>query len=370
MKFAASQSALLDGFMPLAGVVPSKTPLPALGHILAELKGNSLSLAATDLEVSMQRTIEVTGSEDGRALLPARRLIEIIRELPDIALKISIGKGNRITIEGDRGSYKLGGEEVEGYPELPKLKKPQVLEFDRGRMRRLISKTLFAISHDELRPQLTGILLQIKPGELRCISTDGHRLVRLVALDTKYKGEAYDFIVPAKAMAAVLRNAEGDGPLELSFEGTQLCFTFGQTKLTTRLIEGRYPNYEAVIPQSNENTLRLDLDSLRAAVRRVAIFANEVSRQVRLRLAADKLQILSEDVEAGGEAQETVPCDYQGTPMDIGYNANYLLDILKKVDTNEVVFELGTPTSAGLVKPSEQEKNEDLLMLIMPVRLN
>lgn len=370
MKFSASQNVLLGGFMPLSGIIPSKTPLPALGHVLAELSGNTLSLAATDLEVSMQTSIEVKGTEDGKALLPARRIIEIIRELPDIPLKISIDKNNRIKIEGDQGNYKLSGEDVEGYPQLPTLKKPVTLVLDRAKLHRLISKTLFAVSRDELRPQLTGIMLQVKSGEVCCVSTDGHRLVRISALKVDYQGDEHDFIVPAKAMMAVLRNAEGDGPLELSFEGTQLCFAFGSTKLTTRLIEGRYPNYEAVIPQSNENILKLDLDGFRSAVRRVAIFSNEVSRQIRLRISPETIEILAEDVEAGGEARETIPCEYQGTPMDIGYNANYVLDVLKQIDTGDVVLEFGTPTTAGLVKPSEQEENEDLLMLIMPVRLN
>ncbi len=370
MKFSASKNALLSGFVPLSAVIPSKSPLPALSNVLAELRGNTLSLAATDLEVSMQTAIEVLGTEDGKALLPAKRIFEILRELPEISLKIAIDKNHRITIEGDQGNYKVSGEDVEGYPQIPQLQKPQVFQIDVGRLHRLIEKTYFAISKDELRPQLTGILLQVRSGEVRCVSTDGHRLVRITSLETGYEGEAHDFIVPGKAMMAVLRNAEGEGPVELRFEATQLSFAFQQMKLTTRLIEGRYPNYEAVIPKTNENILKLDTDTFRSAVRRVAIFSNEVSRQIRLRLAKDNVEIMAEDVEAGGEARETVACDYQGTPMDIGYNANYIMDVLKQIDTTEVIFELGAPTSAGLVKPSEQEKNEDLLMLIMPVRLS
>ncbi|MFH1010852.1 MAG: DNA polymerase III subunit beta [bacterium] len=370
MKFSASQSTLLSGFLPLSGVVPSKSPLPALGYILAELRGNSLTLAATDLEVTMENRIEVVGEKDGKALLPARRIMEIFRELPDISVSISVDKGNRISIQGDSGNYKLSGEDVEGYPQLPRLQKAEVFPMDRARLHRLISKTLFAVSRDELRPQLTGVLLQVQASEIRCISTDGHRLVQARALEIPYGGEPHDFIVPAKAMATVLRNSEGEGQMELQFEGTQLCFVFGEMKLTTRLIEGRYPNYEAVIPKSNENILKLELDAFRSAVRRVAIFSSEVSRQIRLQLAAESVEISAEDVESGGEARERVPCEYRGTPMDIGYNASYVLDVLKQVDTSEVVLELGTPTSAGLVKPTEQEKNEDLLMLIMPVRLN
>jgi DNA polymerase-3 subunit beta len=370
MKFSASQSTLLSGFTPLAGVIPSKSPLPALAHVFAELRGNKLTLAATDLEVSMETVIEVAGKADGKALLPARRITEIIRELPEMMLSIAVDKGHRITIEGESGNYKLSGEDVEGYPQLPTLQKPEVFAIDKGRLQRLISKTLFAVSRDELRPQLTGVLLQVRSGEVRCVSTDGHRLVQVKAMEIPYSGEPHDFIIPAKAMTTVLRNSEGEGQMELQFEGTQLCFSFGDTKLTTRLIEGRYPNYEAVIPKSNENILKMDLDALRAAVRRVSIFSNEVSRQIRLKLGPESVEISGEDLEQGGEAKETVPCEYKGTPMDIGYNASYVLDVLKQIDTTEVLFELGTPTSAGLVKPTEQEKNEDLLMLVMPVRLN
>jgi DNA polymerase-3 subunit beta len=370
MKFSASKNALLSGFLPLSGVIPSKSPLPALNNFFTELKGNTLSLAATDLEVSIETSIEVAGTEDGKALLPAKRIMEILRELPEISVKVHIDKNHRITIEGEQGNYKLTGEDVEGYPQIPQLQKPQVFQMDVGRLHRLISKTLFAVSRDELRPQLTGVLLQIRSGEARCVSTDGHRLVRITTPQTGYQGEAHDFILPRKAMETVARNIEGEGAVELRFESAQLSFAFGQMKLTTRLIEGRYPNYEAVIPKTNENILKMDVDTFRAGVRRVAIFANEVSKQIRLRLSREKVEIASEDVEGGGEARETVPCDYQGTPMDIGYNAGYVLDVLKQIDTTEVIFELGAPTSAGLVKPTEQEKEEDLLMLIMPVRLS
>jgi DNA polymerase-3 subunit beta len=177
-------------------------------------------------------------------------------------------------------------------------------------------------------------------------------------------------IVPAKAMNTVARMCEREGEVHILFGANQLAFRMGNTTLITKLIEGRYPNYEAVIPSENKSKLTVDLDQLNSAVLRASIVSNEISRQIRMKLKGDQMQILVEDIEQGNEGQETLPCVFTGEAMDIGYNAGYVLDVLKQIDTGEVVFELGTPTSAGIVKPTEQEKDEDLLMLVMPVRLN
>jgi len=234
----------------------------------------------------------------------------------------------------------------------------------------MINKVMFAVSRDELRPQLTGVYMKVMPNELRLVTTDGHRLVKIMQKHGGFKGEGHECIIPAKAMNTVARMCEREGEVQVFLGDNQIGFRCGPTTLITKLIEGRYPNYEAVIPPENKSLLTVDLDQLQAAVRRAAIVSNEISRQIRLKLRNDHMQILVEDIEQGNEGQETVPCTFTGEPMDIGYNAGYVLDILKQVDTGEVVFELGTPTSAGIVKPTEQEKDEDLLMLIMPVRLN
>jgi DNA polymerase III subunit beta len=371
MKFTASQSSLLSALIPVSAVVPSKSPMPALAHIQAVLKGNSLSFAATDLEVSMENKLQVTGQEDGKSLIPARKFMDLLRELPDEQLTIQITKSDRITVMDQGGKkYNFSGESEEMYPKIPVLDESKLFKIDRSRLRRMISKTLFAVSRDELRPQLTGVFLQLGPGMLRLVSTDGHRLVKVEWDNAKYEGEAKDFIVPAKAMVNVQRIAEGEGDIEIAFASNQLGFRVGNTTLVTKLIDGRFPNYTAVIPTENKNTLKIDLDQLGAAVRRVQIFSNAISRQIRVKLETEKATVTAEDVEEGGEAQETVVCSYNGESMEIGYNSGYVLDMLKQIDTSEVLFELGSATSAGIVKPTEQEDNEDLLMLIMPVRLN
>jgi DNA polymerase III subunit beta len=370
MKFSASQSSLQNGLQPLAAVVPTKSPMPVLTHFLTQLSGNVLTITATDLEVSIETQIEVKGMKDGRALLPARKFLEEIRAFPDVMVTIEASETGKIKLDAENNRYDLSAESVANYPKVPVLDEAASFSLDRVRLRRLIDKTIFAVSRDELRPQLTGVYMKVMPNELRMVSTDGHRLVKMSVQHEGYTGEPRECIVPAKAMNTVARMCSGEGNVQLLFGANQLAFRVGATTLITKLIEGRYPNYEAVIPSENKNLLTAELEALRSAVLRASIVSNEISRQIRMKLKSDQMQILVEDIEQGNEGQETLPCTYTGEPMDIGYNAGYVLDILKQIDTGDVVFELGSPTSAGIVKPTEQEKDEDLLMLIMPVRLN
>jgi DNA polymerase-3 subunit beta len=373
MKFSASQSNLLSSILPLSAVVPVKSPMPVLSHILADLKGNVLFLTGSDMEVTMQTRVEVNGFEDGRLLLPSRKFVELLRGLPDeqITVERVKSKENQIKISDTEGrEYACSAENVETYPQIPKIEQKHVFKIERNKLRRLITKCLFAVSRDELRPQLTGVYLKVNAEHIQMVTTDGHRLVRVGYKSKGYSGDEQFAIVPSKAMGAVQRISEGEGDAEITFAGTQLAFRIGNTTLITRLIEGKYPNYQAVIPSENKNLLKVDLDQLISAVRRAAIFSNEISRQIRMHLEKSEMQIRVEDIEQGNEGFESVPCEFNGEIMDIGYNAGYVLDVLKQVDTNEVNFELGTATSAGIVRPTEQEENEDLLMLIMPVRLN
>jgi DNA polymerase-3 subunit beta len=234
----------------------------------------------------------------------------------------------------------------------------------------MIDKAIFAVSQDELRPQLTGVYVQAVAGELRLVTTDGHRLVKVSALNTDYKGEEKNAIVPRKAMQNVQRICDREGTVDVVFGGNQIAFRVGPTTLISKLIEGRYPNYEAVIPQQNDKTLTVEADSLAGAVRRAAIVSNEISHQIRLKISGEEIHLQVEDAEQGNEGEEKVACTFDGEPMEVGYNAGYVMDMLRQIPSGEVVVKLGSPTAAGIVTPAEQEKDENLLMLIMPVRLN
>lgn len=371
MKFSAPQSSLAAALAPLSTVVPQKSPMPVLSHFLAELKGNRLILTGSDIEVTMQTELEVQGQKDGRTLLPSRKFLELMRGLPDVTVSIEANKEHRITITDTEGKkYQCSAESVDVYPQVPQLSETSTFKMPRNKLRRMISKVLFAVSRDELRPQLTGVFLELSKEHFRLVSTDGHRLVKIGTKSDGYKGETQTAIVPSKAMQGVQRIAEGEGDIEIGFAGSQLGFRAGNTTLITRLIEGRYPNYDAVIPTENKQVLTVGLDSLFSAVRRANIFSNEISRQIRVHVDKQQLQIKVEDIEQGNEGFETIPCEFSGDPMDIGYNATYVQDMLRQIDTPDVRFELGSSTSAGIVRPTEQEEHEDLLMLIMPVRLN
>ncbi|MBU0508318.1 DNA polymerase III subunit beta [bacterium] len=370
MKFSASQSSLLSAFQLLAAIVPTKSPMPVLMHFLVELSGKWLKITATDLEISMETKVEVNGEKDGRALLPARKFLELLRDFPDVSIHVEAGDSGRIKLKADDKKYNLAGENVQNYPKVPSLEKVEALKISQTQLRRMIAKCGFAVSRDELRPQLTGVYAKVTTEELRFVTTDGHRLVKINYHHNGFSGAAAECIAPAKAMQSAARLCEREGDIEIFFAEKQIAFRVGPTTMIAKLIEGRYPNYEAVIPSENKNKLTMDLDQFQASVRRAAIVSNEISRQIRLKIQKEMLEILVEDIEQGNEGRETVPCSYDGEPMDIGYNAGYVLDVLKQVDTAEVVFDLGTSTSAGIVRPTEQEEKEDLLMLIMPVRLN
>ncbi|MBK6911843.1 MAG: DNA polymerase III subunit beta [bacterium] len=297
--------------------------------------------------------------------------MELMRGLPDVTVTIEASKEHRITITDTEGKkYQCSAESVDVYPQVPQLSETQIFKMPRNKLRRMINKVSFAVSRDELRPQLTGVFMELSQDHFRLVSTDGHRLVKMSTKADGFKGEMQTAIVPSKAMNAVARIAEGEGDIEIGFAGSQLGFRAGNTTLITRLIEGRYPNYDAVIPTENSKVLTVGLDPLFSAVRRANIFSNEISRQIRVKLEKQELQIKVEDIEQGNEGFETIPCEFNGDSMDIGYNANYVTDMLRQIDTPDVRFELGSATSAGIVKPTEQEENEDLLMLIMPVRLS
>jgi len=370
MKFSASQSSLFGAFQPLAGVVPTKSPMPVLTHFLVQLSANKLTITATDLELSMETQLEVKGEKDGRALLPARKFLDLMRDFPDVVIGVEALDSGRIKLQAEDKKYDLSGENVQNYPKVPSLEKVQSFAMDQAELRRMINKTVFAVSRDELRPQLTGVYVKLSADELRFVTTDGHRLVKMTLKHGGFNGDVRECIVPAKAMQTAARLCEREGNVDVFITDKQAAFRVGATTMISKLIEGRYPNYEAVIPGENKNRLSVDLDQLQSSVRRASIVSNEISRQIRLKLQKEQLEIQVEDIEQGNEGRETVSCQYDGEPMDIGYNAGYVLDILKQIDTGEVVFELGSSTSAGIVRPTEQEEKEDLLMLIMPVRLN
>lgn len=370
MKFTVGTSDLQRILAKLGGVVPAKSPMPILETFLFDLSNSTLSITATDQMISSTMILQVTGSEDGKIAIPAKRLSDTIRSLPvtDATFTIDV-QSSKIRIVTPNGEYVLTGESAKEYPVVPPFKGTTGIVLDSSIFRKLIHRTSFAVSTDELRPAMMGILLQAHGSELRAVATDGHRLSRFVYKSNESVTLSRDLIVPAKAMGILLKALE-TGTCTMSTSDTHVRFQFDQTVLVSRLIEETYPNYESVIPADNTRALTINRDQLIGSIRRVALYANASTHQVRLDLASNVLKISAQDVDFGGEAFETLPCLYSAEPLEIGFNAIYLVDILSHLDGDQIVMKFGTPTRAGIVSPADSPANEDSLMLIMPVRIN
>ncbi len=370
MKFAASSSDLLKALQTVNGAVPTKHALPILECILFEEDAGGLRLSATDLEISiLQRvSVDVQASGSSRVAVPARRLIDTLRALPDLPVEFSADEEFNVVLTTDRGEYKMVGHDGADYPALPELAETTRIETTGELLRRAIQKTSFAVSRDALRPAMMGIFFQITGSSGRAVATDGRSLVKLT-LSTLTSSEDIDFIVPEKAMALAAKVAT-DGACGLIVDSGYAGFDFGASRVLTRLIDEPYPNYQAVIPVDNDKRMTVERDAMLAAAKRVALYSSSMTNQIRLAVEDGRVSISAEDLERSSSAHEDVLCDYEGEPLVIGFNAQYLTEVLQNIDSEEVLFEFSSPNRAGVVTPSEQQEGEAMMMLIMPVMLN
>lgn len=370
MRFSVEQGQLREALDRVAPAVPTKSTLPILANVLLKLEGNTLRMVATDLEVSVVTELEVKGEADGSLSVPAKKIGDIVRELEGMELTCEADSANHLKVTALGGEYQVPGIAAQEFPALPEFESAATVTIPAEKFSSMIMRTTFAVSRDELRPALTGVFFQIRPHEMRAVATDGHRLVRIIDQDFKAESESRELIVPVKALDMIQRNLPESGDIDLLLGSNQIMAKLEHATLYSRLIEGRYPHYESVIPSENHNRLVVGRDALISAVRRAQIFANPINRQIVFKLSAGKLDISAEDVELGGKGHEPVDAQYEGEEQSIGYNAAYVLDLLKHVETDDVQFDLGGPTQAGIVQPTQQRKGEDFLMLVMPVRLN
>jgi DNA polymerase-3 subunit beta len=370
MKFSCSSTDLQRVLGNIGGVIPSKSTLPILENFLFQLSKNKLSITATDLDISMSVTLNVDAKEDGAIAIPAKRLFETVRALPNIEINFQANTDtNKVVMKTPSGEYKLTGESSENFPNIPMFRGKEEVEVESDSLRRIITKTIFAVSSDELRPAMTGILLQIRKSEIRVVATDGHRLVRL----TNSKFSTADFereiIVPVKALNLASKSANSQKCI-ISLNENHIMFSFGDTVLVSRLIEEKYPSYESVIPLENDKLLVVDKNQLLSSIRRISLYASSTTHQIRLSLKRNNVSISAEDIDVGSEASESLTCDYGSDAMEIGFNSGYLIDILSHIDTDETIFKMSSATRASIIQPFTQKDGENLLMLVMPVRLN
>ena len=371
MRFIVSTSTLLKQLQAVNGASSSSTVLPILENFLFEIKDGQLTISATDLQTSMTTSLAVESKEDGKVAIPSKILLETLKTLPDQPVAFSVDTQTyAIEISAGDGKYKLSGENGEDFPKIPMVENASSVMMPASVLAEAINKTIFAVSNDDLRPAMTGVYCQLSPQNITFVATDAHKLVRYRRMDTKSEASAA-FILPKKALNLLKSSLPTeDVAVSIEYNSTSAFFRFGNINLICRLIDERYPDYEAVIPQTNPNKLTIDRGMFLNSLRRVVIFANKTTHQVRLKINGSELNISSEDVDFSNEAHERLSCQYQGEDMEIGFNAKFLIEMLSNLEGDEVTLEMSTPNRAGLLVPQTNNENENVLMLVMPVMLN
>ncbi len=372
MNFVVSSENLLRQLQLIAGVVPSRHVLPIVENFLFEIGKNKLTLTATDLEITMKTTLEIDGrGGEMRLAVPAKLILEILKNLPDQPITFAVDEENfAIELTSENGKYKLNGENGADFPQVPDAENTNSVKMPASILVKAIQKTLFAASTDEHKPAMNGMLFNFTDAGVTFVATDAHRLVRYRRVDITVK-ESVNFVVPQKALNLLKNSLSGvDEILTIEYNENNAFFSVGNTLLLCRLISDKYPDYENVIPTNNPNKLILDKKELSSTLKRVNIFSNKTTHQIRFKLAGSELEISTEDIDYANEAREVLKCIFDGEDMEIGFNAAFLLEVVNNVDTNTVVMELSTPNRASIVLPDEQQEGENMLMLVMPVMLS
>ena len=373
MRFIVSSSLLSKNLSALSGVLNSSNTLPILDDFLFELAEDSLMITASDLETTMTVSIPLDKAEDpGAVTIPAKILIDTLKTFSDIPVQFTINKETLgVEISAGDGKYKLSGHKSDEFPVAPELDQTSSVTFGSELLVNAINKTLFAAGNDELRPVMSGVFFELTPDDITCFSTDPHNMVPYRRTDFT-AGESTSFIMPKKPLnqlKSILSSAKGD--VSVDYNQTNAVFSFDNVRMTCRLIDGKYPNYEAVIPTDNPHKLTIDRQALLNSIRRVAIFANQSTHQVRFKLSGKELLLSAEDIDFANEAKERLTCSYEGDDMEIGFNSRFLQEMLTNIDSDEIILEMSAPNRAGIMHPLAQENEaEDILMLVMPVMLN
>ena len=371
MKFIVNSTALLRELQKLNGVTSSNNTLPILDNFLLDINSNNMTIIASDLETTMMSTISVEADVDGKITIPARILIDTLKTFSNQPLTFIVNTETfGIEMSSEMGNYKLAGQNANEFPKTPKLNGSSTTTIKGDILANAINKTLFASGNDELRPVMSGMFCELSSEQITFVATDAHKLVRHTRTDISSDKTA-SFIVPKKPLTILKNNISDDADIKLVFNDTNALFTFNNITIICRLIDGKYPNYEAVIPKDNPNKLTIETASLLSSIKRVSIYANKTTHQIRLKIAGSELQITSEDLDFANKAEERLSCQYEGTDMEIGFNSKFVIDMLNNIGAEQISLEMSAPNRAGIILPLDGlEEGENTLMLVMPVMLN
>jgi len=373
MKFDVSSTALLSHLQSISKVIASKNTLPILDCFLFDLAGNTLTITASDIDTRMVTSVEVMNADgNGLFAITAKNLLEPLKELPEQPLTFEINEDNmEVMIYFQNGKYNFIGQKGDTYPQQKPLNDNAIsITIDARTLLGGIGHTLFATADDELRPVMNGIYFDIHTEDLTFVASDGHKLVRLRNFSIK-SPERASFIMPKKP-ANLLRGIlpKETNTVSIQFDENNVYIKCTNFEMVSRLIEGRYPNYNSVIPQTNPHKLIIDRLFFLNALKRVSVFSNQASSLVKLQLHSNEMLVSAQDIDFSTSAEEKIMCQFDGNDLSIGFKATYLIEILNNIDAPEVTLQLADPSRAGLILPSENEEDEDLLMLLMPMMLN
>lgn len=373
MKFIVSSTVLLKNLQSISGVLNTSNTLPILDDFLFSLEGENLVISVSDLETTMTVNIPTTKAEEpGTVAIPAKILIDTLKTFSDIPVTFTINDENfGVEISAGEGKYKLTGHNSEEFPKIPVKEGTTTLSLPAPVLYKAINKTVFAAGNDELRPVMSGVFCELTPDDITFVATDAHKLVRYKRKDT-HSENAASFILPKKPLNQLKGLLFGDDfSVQIDYNDTNAFFTFENIHLVCRLIDGKYPNYEAVIPSDNPNVLTIDRNVFLTAIRRVSLFANQSTHQIRLKIGGKELLLSAEDIDFSNEAKERLTCNYQGEDLEIGFNSKFLQEMINNIDAGEIRLEMSAPNRAGILLPVvDNGEDEDLLMLVMPVMLN
>lgn len=370
MKFIVSSSALLRHLSDINGIIVANPIVPILENFLFEIKDGKLNITASDLQTSIIGELAVEAKESASIAVPAHILQETLKNLPEQPITFSIDENTyTVEISSSNGRYKLAGENATDFPPMTTMADGLMIEIPAEVLKKAISHTIIAVSKDELKLAMNGVFIDLNDTGATFVATDTHRLVRYIRTDVSIDTRR-SFIVPRKAFTVLNKLLPSDKTaIKIIVDENSIYFQLGNTQVISRLIDERYPAYENAIPSNNPNQLTINHLEFLSSLKRVAIYANKSTQQMRMKITGSELQISAEDLDFSNKASERLTCEYEGSDIELGFNAKLLIEMLSSIDTEEVEVYLSTPDKAGVILPKEKEENEEIVLLVMPVLL-
>ncbi len=369
MKFSIKKYILQSSLQKSNKVIPARSTLPILSCVLFETDNDSLTLRATDLEITLIQQLQTENAKKGKIAIPIKAILEITNEMPDGIIDFEISDIGKVKIISEYGKYTIMGKPADEFPSIPPTEKPNETTIQAKELSDIIDNTLYAVSKDEMKPALQGVLFQIEENSVGAVATDGHRLVKILKNNTKVKGQAGTVIIPAKFLSVIYPQLDNEKEVTLIVGENNIQISLNGTTVTSRIIKERFPDYESVIPKENEKKIIVNKEDLLHSVKRVSIFSNRSTKQITLNVEKNKILVTTEDPENITTGNEVIPCTYESEKISIGYNAQYLKEVLNHQKSEELQIKLKSSVTAGIILPLENTKNEELTTLLMPIRL-